>query len=84
MTLKKALYGRQPDCFCFDFLCPLAVTRDFSFCFTSGIFNKVSSFTHFGLKKLPKYLEQEIPARVCSLYKFFDFSVSQIELKVEL
>ena len=29
MAIKKALYGRQPGCFCFWFsLCPLAVTRD--------------------------------------------------------
>jgi hypothetical protein len=31
------------------------------------------SLSHFGLKKLPKHLEQEIPARVCSPYKFSDF-----------
>jgi hypothetical protein len=40
--------------------------------------------THFGLKKLPKHLEQEIPARVCSPYKFSDFFVTQIQLKFKL
>jgi hypothetical protein len=44
-------------------LCPLAVTRDFIFCFATGVFNKVPSFTHFGLLKLPKTYRAEIPAR---------------------
>ena len=53
MAIKKALYGRQPGCFYFLFyLCPLAATRDLVFSLVSGIFNKVPSFTHFGLRKL--------------------------------
>ena len=53
MAIKKALYGRQPGCFYFRFsLCPLAITRDLVFSFVSGIFNKVPSFTYFGMKKL--------------------------------
>ena len=53
MAIKKALYGRQPGCFYFGFsLCPLAVTRDFFLSLVPGVFNKVPSFTHFGLRKL--------------------------------
>ena len=53
MAIKKALYGRQPGCFYLLFsLCPLDVTRDLVFSLVSGIFNKVPSFTLFGLKKL--------------------------------
>jgi hypothetical protein len=44
-------------------LCPLAVTRDLIFCFATGVFNKVSSFTHFGLLKLPKTYGAEIPVQ---------------------
>ena len=55
MAIKKALYGRQPGCFS---LCPLAVTRDLVLSLVSGIFNKVPSFTHFGLKSC--YLHSEI------------------------
>jgi hypothetical protein len=44
-------------------LCPLAVTREFVFCFTTRVFNKVPSFTHFGLLKLPKIYGAEIPVR---------------------
>jgi hypothetical protein len=43
-------------------LCPLAVTREFAFGFATGVFNKVPSFTHFGLLKLPKIYGAEIPA----------------------
>jgi hypothetical protein len=55
VAIKKPLYGRQPGyfLFCFSF-CPLAVTIDFVFDFVTGVFNKVPSFTHFGLLKLPK------------------------------
>ena len=49
MAIKKALYGRQPGCFS---LCTLAVTRDCFLSLVPGVFNKVLSFTHFGLKKL--------------------------------
>jgi hypothetical protein len=44
-------------------LCPLAVTRDFVFDFSTGVFNKVPSFTHFGLLMLPKTYGAEIPVR---------------------
>jgi hypothetical protein len=44
-------------------LCTLAVTRDFIFCFATGVFNKVPSFTHFGLLKLPKIFGAKIPGR---------------------
>jgi hypothetical protein len=44
-------------------LCPLAVTIDFVLGFVTGVFNKVPSFTHFGLLKLPKIYGAEIPAR---------------------
>jgi hypothetical protein len=37
--------------------------RDFVFCFATRVFNKVPSFTHFGLLKLPKAYGAEIPAR---------------------
>ena len=71
MAIKKALYGRQPGCFYFLFsLCPLAVTRDLAFIFVSGIFNKVPSFTHFGLKKLLIAFGEVIPARICARYDF--------------
>ena len=63
MAIKKALYGRQPGC-------PLDVTRDLVFCFVSGIFNKVPSFTYFGLKKLPFAFGDFIPARICARYDF--------------
>jgi hypothetical protein len=44
-------------------LCPLAITRDFVFGFVTGVFNKVPSFTHFGLLKLPKTYGAEIPVQ---------------------
>jgi hypothetical protein len=44
-------------------LYPLAVTRDFIFCFATGVINKVPSFTHFGLLKLPKNYGAEISAQ---------------------
>ena len=67
MAIKKALYGRQPGCF---YLCPLAVTRDLVFSLVSGIFNKVPSFTHFGLKKLLIAFGDFIAARICARYDF--------------
>ena len=71
MAIKKALYGRQPGCFYFLFsLSPLAVTRDLVFSFVSGIFNKVPSFTYFGLKKLLFAFGDFIPARICARYDF--------------
>ena len=71
MAIKKALYGRQPGCCYFFFsLCPLAVTRDFVFSLVSGIFNKVPSFTHFGMKKLLIAIGDVIPARICARYDF--------------
>jgi hypothetical protein len=33
------------------------------FCFATGVFNKVPSFTDFGLLKLPKIYGAEIPTR---------------------
>ena len=51
-------------------LCPLAVTRDLVFSFVSGIFNKVPSFTYFGLKKLLSVFGDFIPARICARYDF--------------
>ena len=72
MAIKKALYGRQPGCFYFWFyLCPLAVTRDLVFSLISGIFNKVPSFTHFGLKKLLFACGDFIPAQVCAWFDFY-------------
>jgi hypothetical protein len=44
-------------------LCPTTITREFIFCFATGVFNKVPSFTHFGLLKLPKTYGAEIPAQ---------------------
>ena len=71
MAIKKALYGRQPGCFCLRFsLSPLPVTRELFFSFVSGIFNKVPSFTHFGLKKLLIAFGDFIPARICERYNF--------------
>ena len=71
MAIKKALYGRQPGCFYFWFsLCPLAITRDLVFSFVSEIFNKVPSFTYFGLKKLLFLFGDFIPARICARYDF--------------
>ena len=64
MAIKKALYGRQPGCFYFDFLLfPLAITRDLVFSLLSGIINKVPSFTYFGMKKLLFAFGDFIPAR---------------------
>ena len=71
MALKKMLCGRQPGCFYLRFsFCPLAVTRDFVFNLVSRIFNKVPSFTHFGLKKLLIAFGDFIPARICARYDF--------------
>jgi hypothetical protein len=71
MAIKKALYGRLPGCFYFLFsLCPLAITRDLVFNFSSGIFNQVPSFTRFGLKKLLFAFRDFIPARFCARYDF--------------
>ena len=71
MAIKKALYGRQPGCFCLRFsLSPLAVTRDLVFSLVSGIFNKVPSFTHFCMKKLLIAFGDIIPARICARYDF--------------
>ena len=71
MAIKKALYGRQPGCFYLWFsLCPLAVTRDLVFSLDSGIFNKVPSFTHFGMKKLLIAFGDIIPARFYARYDF--------------
>ena len=71
MSIKKALYGSQPGCFYFLFsLCHLAVTRDLVFSLVSGIFNKVPSFTHFGLEKLLIAFGDFIPARICARYDF--------------
>jgi hypothetical protein len=44
-------------------LCPIAVTIDFVFGFATRVFNKVPSFTDFGLLKLPKTYGAEIPAQ---------------------
>ena len=49
-------------------LCPLAVTRDLVL--GSGVFNKVPSFTLFGLKKLLIAFGDFIPARVSARYDF--------------
>jgi hypothetical protein len=54
--------GGNPIVFVLISFCPLAVTRDFIFCFATRVFNKVPSFTHFGLLKLPKIYEVEILA----------------------
>ena len=71
MAIKKALCGRQPGYFVCDFsLCPLAVTRDFVSSLGSGIFNKVPSFTLFGLKKLLIAFGDFIPARISARYDF--------------
>ena len=71
MAIKKALYGRQPGCFYLIFsLSPIAVPRDFVFSLGSGIFNKVPSFTHFGLEKLFFLFGDFIPARICARYEF--------------
>ena len=51
-------------------MCPLAVTRDLVFSLVSGIFNKVPSFTHFGMKKLLIAFGDFIPARICGRYDF--------------
>ena len=67
MAIKKALYGRQPGCFS---LCPLAVPREFVFSLGSGVFNKVPSFTLFGLKKLLIAFGDFIPARISARYDF--------------
>jgi hypothetical protein len=62
-------------------LCPLAVKRDFVFYFATRVFNKVPSFTHFGLLKLPKTYGAEIPARTLfSKKNSQNFSVAPIEL----
>ena len=71
MTIKKALCGRQPGYFYVRFyLCPLAVSREFVFSLVSGVFNKVPSFTHFGLEKLLIAFGDFIPARICARYDF--------------
>jgi hypothetical protein len=47
MAIKKALYGRQPGCFSFDFSFEYLLQQE-SFIFSlSGVFNKVPSFAHF-------------------------------------
>ena len=51
MAIKKRFTGGNPVVLLFDFLCPLAVTRDLVFSFVYGIFNNVPSFTYFCLKK---------------------------------
>jgi hypothetical protein len=61
-------------------LCPLAVTRDFIFCFATIFFNKVPSFTHFGLLKLLKTYGAEIPAQTLFSKKFSKIYVAMIEL----
>ena len=77
MAIKKALYGRQPGCFYLRFsLSPLAVPRYFVFSLGSGIFNKVPSFTHFGLKRLLIVFEDFIPAQILE-----DVISSQEEVK---
>jgi hypothetical protein len=58
-----------------------SVTRDFVFCFATGVFNKVPSFTHFGLLKLQKTYGAEISARTLFSKKILIFfSVAPIEL----
>jgi hypothetical protein len=56
-------------------LCPFDVTRDFIFGFATGVFNKVPSFTHFGLLKLPKIYGAEIPVRTLFSNFFFKHSL---------
>ena len=71
MAIKKALYRRQPGCFYLWFSsCPLAVTTDLVFSFVSEIFNKLPSFTYFGLKKLLFAFGDFIPARICARFDF--------------
>ena len=51
-------------------LCPIAVTRDLVSSLGSGVFNKVPSFTHFGLEKLLIAFGDFIPARISARYDF--------------
>ena len=51
-------------------LCPVAVIRDFVYSLGSGVFNKVPSFTLFGLKKLLIAFGDFIPAQVSARYDF--------------
>jgi hypothetical protein len=62
-------------------LCPIAITRDFIFCFDTRVFNKVPSFTHYGLLKLPKTYGAEIPAQTLFSKKNSQiFSIAPIEI----
>jgi hypothetical protein len=56
-------------------LCALAVTRNFVFGFVTGVSNKVPSFTHFGLLKLPKTYGAEIPAQTLFSKKILRISL---------
>ena len=54
------------------------------FSLVSGMFNKVPSFTHFGLKKLRIALGDFIPTRICARYDFNSYSITPNELIFEL
>jgi hypothetical protein len=61
MAIKKRFTGGNPVVFILIFFVS-------SFCnkrlfFATRVFNKVPSFTHFGLLKLPKTYGAKIPAR---------------------
>jgi hypothetical protein len=62
-------------------LCPLDVIGEFVFGFITGFFNKVPSFTHFSLLKLPKTYRAGISMRTLfSKNNSQKFSIAPIEL----
>jgi hypothetical protein len=71
MDIKKRFTGGNPVFFVLIFFVSSCCNKRLCFWFATRVFNKVPSFTNFGLLRLPKTYGAEIPARTLFSKKFF-------------